>query len=181
MGTAEIPGTGFNPFRNIWTAFNGRGLLEASKTILAAPRFAFAVWLVSCAAMGLEILGYWCIKQAFSSPLDDYILMKNLPFVHFAIAVSIAALTRIIPYTFASLGVYEVSSTLMFRVFGQGYLTGATVSLLDSMLLNSVTLVLFVFTLFAGRCPSVIEIWRKFFAQSVEKLEPLASPESAGQ
>ncbi|MBI3694750.1 MAG: flippase-like domain-containing protein [Acidobacteria bacterium] len=178
LGAPVPPSFGFGPLRNVWTAFNGRGLLEATLAILRTPRFAFGVWLLSCAAMGLEIVGYWCMKQAFSSPLDDYVLMKNLPFLHFAIVIPIAALTRIIPYTFASLGVYELSSTLMFRVFGQGYLTGATVSLLDSLLLNSVTLILFVISLFASRCPSVLETWRKFFEQSVAR-DHLAAAEGS--
>ncbi|HUQ94049.1 MAG TPA: lysylphosphatidylglycerol synthase transmembrane domain-containing protein [Bryobacteraceae bacterium] len=179
MGTPQARAFGIGPVRNIWAAFNGPALLDASRVILQTPRFAFSLWLLSCAALGLEILAYWCIKQAFSSPMDDYVLMKNLPFIHFAIAVTVAALTRIIPYTFASLGVYELSSTLMFRVFGQGYLTGATVSLLDSMLLNSVTLLLFVAVLFARGCPSVLETWRKFFEQSVRRNQDLAAASSA--
>jgi len=166
MGSPESSSFAIGPLRGVWTAFNGRALVDATLASLRTPRFAFAIWLLSCAALGLEILGYWCIKQAFSSPMDDYVLMKNLPFAHFAVAVSVAALTRIIPYTFASLGVYELSSTMMFRVFGQGYLAGATVSLLDSLLLNSITLILFVVVLFASRCPSVLDTWRKFFNQS---------------
>jgi uncharacterized membrane protein YbhN (UPF0104 family) len=180
LGVPEARVLGLGPWRNLWAAFQGRALLDASLSLLRTPRFAAAVWLLSCAALGLEIAGYWCVKQAFSSPLDDYILMKNLPFAHFAIAIAVAALTRIIPYTFASLGVYELSSTLMFRVFGQGYLTGATVSLLDSLLLNGLTLVLFVFVLFASRCPSVLDTWRKFFDHSIERNRQPAEAAVAG-
>lgn len=165
LGGSQDADVGFGPFRNVWRAFQGRALLEATLASLRTPRFAFSIWLLSCSALAMEILAYWCVKQAFSSPMDDYVLMKNLPFVHFAVAIAVAALTRIIPYTFASLGLYELSSAMMFRVFGQGYLTGATVSFLDSLLLNGVTLILFVITLFAFRCPSLLDTWQKFFRQ----------------
>ena len=73
-----------------------------------------------------------------------------------------------LPYTFASVGIYEIVSVAMFRVFGiQNFLAGATVSLLDSLLINVLTLTGFVVVLWLGTCPSVLETWRAFFNRSL--------------
>ena len=152
----------------IWTVLYGRYVLNTIADLLRTPRSTVGIWLLSCLAVALEIAGLWCIKQAFSSPLDDYVLMKNLPLLHFAIVACVAGLAKIVPYTFASLGVYELVTVLMFRVFGEGYLGGTTVALLESMLLNGMTLVLFLLTMLLTRCPSVVETWTQFFQLSAE-------------
>ena len=133
---------------------------------METPGFMLSVLLLSVVALGIEILGYWCIKQAFSSPMDDYVLMRDLGFIQFVIVIAVANMTRVLPYTFASVGVYELVSVAMFRVFDEGYLAGATVSLLDSFLINGLSLVGFVIVLWLGRCPSALETWRAFFSQS---------------
>ena len=110
----------------------------------------------------MEIVGYWSIKQAFSSPLGDYVLMKDLSFVRFAVVVVVAGVTRIIPYTFASFGLYETVSVVMFWVMGEGFLVGTTVTILDSMIFNTLTLVFFVVAMRVASCPSVLETWSQF-------------------
>jgi hypothetical protein len=127
--------------------------------------------ILSVVALGVETLAYWGIKQAFSSPLDDYVLMKDLPFVHFAIAIAVAATTRVLPFTFASIGLYEIVSVAMFRVFDEGFLAGTTVALLDSLLINGISAVAFVTVLWLGRCPSAFETWRAFVQQSRAMVE----------
>jgi uncharacterized membrane protein YbhN (UPF0104 family) len=122
--------------------------------------------ILSLVALGVETLAYWCIKQAFSSPLDDYVLMKDLSFVHFAIAVAVAATTRVLPFTFASIGIYEIVCVAMFRVFDEGFLAGTTVALLDSLLINGISAFTFLIVLWMGRCPSAFETWRLFVEQS---------------
>jgi uncharacterized membrane protein YbhN (UPF0104 family) len=150
----------------VWAALNGRALAKAARQLLATPGFMLGVLLVSVAALGIEILGYWCIKQAFSSPLDDYVLIKDLGFIQFVIVIAVANMTRVLPYTFASVGVYELVSVVMFRVFDEGYLSGATVALLDSFLINGLSLIGFVIAVLLGHCPSAIETWQAFFTQS---------------
>ncbi|MCZ6484620.1 MAG: lysylphosphatidylglycerol synthase domain-containing protein [Acidobacteria bacterium] len=167
LGWSSQKTGGFNLFRNIWIAFNGKTLVRAIREMMQQPKFFIGLLLLSVVVLGLEILGYWCIKQAFSSPMDDYVLMKDLRFVHFAIVVSVANITRVIPFTFASIGVYEITSVFMFRVFGEGYLSGTTVTLLDSILINGLTLFFFALGLRSARYPSILETWRSFFARSL--------------
>ena len=159
----------------MWSAFNGRTLAKATRQLLETPGFMLSVLLLSVVALGVEILGYWCIKQAFSSPMDDYVLMKDLGFIQFVIVIAVANMARVLPYTFASVGVYEFVSVAMFRVFDEGYLTGATVSLLDSFLINGLSLVGFLAVLWLGHCPSVLETWRAFFSQSAAQSQVEAS------
>jgi len=132
--------------------------------------------LLSVVILFIEIIGYWSIKQAFSSPMDDYILMKDILFVHFVVVIAVANIARIIPYTFSSFGIFEIVSVFMFAVFGEGYLSGATVTLLDSFLINGLTFVFFLFALIINKCPSILETWRNFFSQSVARNEILQAP-----
>ena len=166
LGRTTPEGSRWNPVTHVWPALNGRAIGAAAKQLLARPSFMLGVWLLSVVALGVEILGYWCIKQAFSSPMDDYVLMKDLGFIEFGIVITVANMTRVLPYTFASVGIYEIVSVAMFRVFGEGYLSGATVSLLDSFLINGLSLLGFVILLWRGCSPSVLETWRAFFRQS---------------
>ena len=166
LGRADSDGGRFNLPAHIWSAFNGRALVSASGQLLRTPGFMLSLTLLSVVTLGLEIVGYWCLKQAFSSPMDDYVLMKDLGFVHFMIAIAVANIVRVLPYTFASVGVYELVSVAMFCVFDEGFLAGATVSLLDSVLLNGVTLIGFVMVLCLVKCPGVFDTWRAFFDQS---------------
>jgi uncharacterized membrane protein YbhN (UPF0104 family) len=138
------------------------------------PRMLFGLAVLSVVTLFIEIIGYWSIKQAFSSPMDDYILMKDLTFIHFAIVIAVANIARIIPYTFSSFGVYEIISVFMFHVFGEGYLSGTTVTILDSLLINSLTLVFFILALVVNKSPSILETWRNFFSQSVARSQNLA-------
>ena len=155
-----------NPFRHLWHAFNGRELMAALHELSATPGLLAGLTILSVVALGVETLAYWCIKQAFSSPLDDYILMKDLPFTHFAIAIAVAATTRVLPFTFASIGIYEIVSVAMFRVFGEGFLAGTSVALLDSLLINGISALTFFVVLWLGPCPSAFETWRAFVQQS---------------
>ena len=98
--------------------------------------------------------------------MDDYILMKDLTFIPFLIVMAVAALARVIPYTFSSFGIVELVMVVMFRVFDQGFLGGATVALLCSLLLNGITFLFFVLSMWVSRCPSILETWHMFFDQS---------------
>jgi hypothetical protein len=160
-----------NPFVHLWHAFNGRELMAALRDLSATPGLLAGLLIVSVMALGVETLAYWCIKQAFSSPLDDYVLMKDLPFAHFAIVIAVAATTRVLPFTFASVGIYEVVSVAMFRVFDEGFLAGTTVAMMDSLLLNGVSALTFVVVLWLGRCPSAFETWRAFVQRSQAAVE----------
>jgi uncharacterized membrane protein YbhN (UPF0104 family) len=82
------------------------------------------------------------------------------------IVVAVAALARVIPYTAAGFGVVELVMVVMFRAFGQGFLGGTTVALLCALLLNGLTFLFFVMTLWIGRCPSILETWHTFFDRS---------------
>ncbi len=167
----------FNVLAHTWSALNGKALVEATKELSRKPGFFIGISVVSVATLLIEIAGYWSIKQAFSSPMDDYVLMKDLRFIQFMIVIAVANIARIVPYTFASVGVYEIVSVAMFRVFDQGFLAGTTVTLLDSLLLNGLTLIFFVITLGLGKYPSVFETWRVFLDQSRERHRAKA-PES---
>lgn len=157
----------FNLAARIWDAFNGKDLIQAFRELKGNMRFMLGLCVLSVLTLGIEILGYWYIKQAFSSPLDDYVLMKDMTFVHFAIAIAVANIARIIPFTFASFGIYEIVSVFMFRIFGEGYLSATTVTLLDSFLINGLTLVIFGLTLIISKNPSIFEVWRNFVNRSV--------------
>jgi Lysylphosphatidylglycerol synthase TM region len=162
--------------RNIWGAFRGDTLTQATRELLHTPSFFLGVLLLSLLTFGLEIFAFWSIKQAFSSPMDDYILMKDLTFVPFMIAVSVAGLARVIPYTFASFGIVEFVLVIMFRVFGQGFLGGTTVALLCSLLINGMTFFLFLFSIWISKCPSILETWHTFFDQSAARSQAGALP-----
>lgn len=166
------------PLENLWHAFGGSTLRLAVKELLETPKLFFGLLATSLIAFGLEVWGYWCIKQAFSSPMDDYILMKDLTFINFLVAVSIASLARVIPYTVASFGIYEFATVTMFRVFGMGFLGGTTVALLESLLMNIMTCLFFVLALWLAKCPSILETWRSFFAQSLARSESEGSTAS---
>ena len=159
----------FKFIKNIWGAFRGDTLTEATRELLHTPSFFLGVMLLSIVTFGLEIFAFWSIKQAFSSPMDDYILMKDLTFVPFMITISVAGLARVIPYTFASFGVVELVMVIMFRIFGQGFLSGATTALLCALLLNGTTFVLFLMSVWLGKCPSILETWHLFFDQSAAR------------
>ena len=159
----------FKFIRNIWGAFRGNTLQQATRELLCTPSVFLGLMLLSVVAFGLEIVAFWNIKQAFSSPLDDYILMKDLMFVPFMIIVSVAGLARVIPYTFAGFGIVELVMVIMFRIFDQGFLGGTTVALLCALLLNGMTFVLFVMSVWFARCPSILETWHMFFDQSLAR------------
>ncbi len=166
----------FAVLRNIWSAFGGDTLQEATRQLLHTPSFFLGILLLSMVTLGLEIFGFWSIKQAFSSPMDDYILMKDLTFIPFMIAMSVAALARVIPYTFASFGIVEFVMVIMFRIFDQGFLGGATVALLCSLLVNGVTFLFFVMSMWVSRCPSILETWHTFFDQSAARRQGATLP-----
>lgn len=153
-------------FGRLWAAFGGTAVVRASQELVERPAFFVSVLLLSLATFALEVAALWSIKQAFSSPMDDYILMKDLTMVPFMVVVSVAALARVVPHTFAGFGVVELVMVVMFRVFGQGFLGGTTVALLCGALLNGVTFVFFTMALWLSRCPSVLEIWQQFFMRS---------------
>jgi len=169
LGRGSESGGRFNFFRHIWTAYGGRTLTEAIGKMLETPRFFVGILLLSVVTFGLEVFAFWNIKQAFSSPMDDYILMKDLTFIPFMIAVAVAGLARVIPYTFAGFGIVEFVLVAMFRVFDQGFLGGTTVALLCSLLINGMTFLFFMVSVWLTRCPSVLETWHVFFQQSVER------------
>jgi uncharacterized membrane protein YbhN (UPF0104 family) len=175
LGRSAVRGSWWNLFAYLWEALNGQALAQGLRQLTGKPSFLLSITSLSVLALGVEILGYWCIKQAFSSPMDDYVLMKDLGFVQFVIVIAVANMARVLPYTFGSVGVYEIVSVAMFRVFDEGYLAGATVSLLDSMLINGLSLAAFVLVLWFGRCPSVIETWREFFRRSTGPTEATTS------
>ena len=125
LGWSSSKAKGWNVFARLWQAFQGRELLDALKRISPKPGLMVGLLLLSGSAVFFEIVGYWSIKQAFSSPLDDYVLMSDLSFVRFGIVIVVAGVTRIIPYTFASFGLYETVSIVMFWVLGEGFLAGA--------------------------------------------------------
>jgi uncharacterized membrane protein YbhN (UPF0104 family) len=160
----------YNLPARIWDAFSGKEFIKAGKEIGQDPKLLAGMTLLSALTLVIEIVGYWCIKQAFSSPMDDYILMKDLTFVHFAIVIAVANIARIIPYTFASFGVYEIVSVFMFRIFGEGYLSATTVTLLDSLLINSLTFVLFLLAAHLYKTPSILETWRNFVDMSAARI-----------
>jgi hypothetical protein len=160
----------YNLPARIWDAFNGKALFQAVKEIRQDPKLLASLTMLSTLTLAIEIVGYWCIKQAFSSPMDDYILMKDLAFVHFAIVIAVANIARIIPYTFASFGVYELISVFMFRIFGEGYLSATTVTLLDSFLINTLTFVFFVLAAYLYKTPSILETWRNFVDMSATRI-----------
>lgn len=160
----------YNLPARIWDAFNGKALVQAVKEIRQDPKLLAGLTMLSTLTLAIEIVGYWCIKQAFSSPMDDYILMKDLAFVHFAIVIAVANIARIIPYTFASFGVYELISVFMFRIFGEGYLSATTVTLLDSLLINTLTFVFFVVAAYLYKTPSILETWRNFVDMSAARI-----------
>lgn len=166
LGWSSVESSRWNPLRHVWAAFNGRALVQALGKLLANPGFLLGVLLLSVIAMTMEALGYWYIKQAFSSPLEDLVLMKDFPFAQFSIVVGVAGITRIIPYTFASFGVYELVSVVMYWVFEQGFLSGTTVTLLESLLINTLTFVFFIVAMRVSPCPSILETWRMFFRRS---------------
>jgi hypothetical protein len=159
----------FKFVRNVWAAYRGDALVKVTGAMLRTPGLFFGLLTLSIAAFGLEIFSFWSIKQAFSSPMDDYILMKDLTFVPFMIVMSVAGLARVIPYTVASAGIAELVMVMMFRIFGQGFLGGATTALLSSLLLNGMTFIFFLNSLWLARCPSVLEVWHQFFARSAAR------------
>jgi hypothetical protein len=173
----DAQATGSFPLlKNVWYAYGGTTFVKAISELLRAPSLFLGVLLLSIVAFALEIFAFWNIKQAFSSPMDDYVLMKDLPFVPFMIAVSVAGLARVVPYTFASFGIVELVLVMMFRVFDQGFLSGATTALLCTVLINGTTFVLFVTAVVLARCPSILEVWHLFFSHSLNKLPVAAQP-----
>jgi hypothetical protein len=57
----------------------------------------------------------------------------------------------------------------MFRIFDQGFLSGTTTALLCGLLLNGMTFVCFIASLWLARCPSILDVWQQFFAQSAAR------------
>jgi hypothetical protein len=161
---------------NVWAAYRGTTLVAAVRDLLRTPGFFLGALLLSIVAFGLEVFAFWSMKQAFSSPMDDYILMKGLPFISFLIAVSVAGLARVIPYTFASFGIVELVLVMMFRVFDEGFLSGTTTALLCALLINGMTFVLFLMAMVLARCPSILEVWHLFFEHSVVQNRASALP-----
>jgi hypothetical protein len=172
---SELKGR-FKFIRNIWGAFRGDTLKMATSELLHTPSFFLGVMLLSITAFGLEVFAFWSIKQAYSSPMDDYILIKDLTFVPFMIAISAAGLARVIPYTFASFGIVEFVMVIMFRIFDQGFLGGTTVALLCCMLINGMTFVMFIMGIWLSKCPSILETWHMFFDQSAARSQAGSLP-----
>lgn len=166
----------FTFITNIWRAFHGETLKHATRAMLHTPSFFLGMMGLSLLALWLEVFAFWSIKQAFSSPLDDYILMKGLTFGPFLITMAVAGLARVIPYTFASFGIVELLMVVMFRVFGEGFLAGTTVALLCALLINGMTCVLFFLSVWSARCPSVLETWHLFFDQSAARSQASTLP-----
>jgi uncharacterized membrane protein YbhN (UPF0104 family) len=160
---------GAGAIRGIWTAFRGDALARATRGLLRTPGFFVGVLVLSLVAFGLEVIAFWNVKQAFSAPLDDYVLMKDLPFVPFMVVAAVAGLARVIPYTFAGFGIVEIVMVVMFRAFGEGFLGGTTVALLTAALINGMTFVFFLLAAAVSRYPSVLEVWHLFFAHSVNR------------
>jgi uncharacterized membrane protein YbhN (UPF0104 family) len=166
----------FKFIRNIWGAFRGDTLKEATRQLLHTPSYFLGILLLSVVTFGLEIFAFWSIKQAFSSPMDDHVLMKDLTIIPFMIAISAASLARVIPYTFAGLGIVELVMVVMFRIFDQGFQGGTTVAILCSLLINGMTFFFFLITFWIAKCPSILETWHLFFNQSAARSQSAALP-----
>jgi hypothetical protein len=162
-------------FGDIRGTFRRDAVTRATADLLRTPGFFLGVLLLSLVTFGLEVLAFWNIKQAFSAPLDDYVLMKDLPLVPFTVVVAVAGLARVIPYTFAGFGIIELVTVVMFRAFGEGFLGGTTVALLSALLINGTAFLLFLLAMAIGRCPSVLEVWHLFFDRSVARARLTAS------
>ncbi len=169
LGRAGGERTRFGPFGHIWRAFRGDTLAAETRTLWRSPGFFLSLLVLSLVTFGCEVIAFWNIKQAFSSPMDDYVLMKDLAAVPFTVIIAVAALARVIPYTVAGFGVVELVMVVMFRVFGEGYLGGTTVAVLCAVLLNGVTFLLFLMAVWLNRCPSILDTWQAFFDQSVAR------------
>lgn len=176
LGQSGIGSRGLGPVSYVWRAFRGDLLAAETRTLLRTPGFFLAVFLLSLATFACEVLAFWNIKQAFSSPMDDYVLMKDFGAVPFTIVITVAALARVIPYTVAGFGVVELVMVVMFRVFGEGYLSGTTVAVLCALLLNSVTFLLFLLASWLNRCPSMLDTWQTFFDQSAARAHQETAP-----
>jgi len=169
LGWGGGEGSGGGPLAGLWRAFSGPEVTASLSRLAASPGLLLGMGLLSVGTVFVDVLGFWSLKQAFSSPLDAYVIMKDLPFLRFTAVIAVASVTRIIPYTFAGLGIYELVTVILFRVHGEGYLSGATVALLDSALLNVLTLVFFVVATVALRTPSVLETWQMFYRDSLAR------------
>ena len=124
LGVSGSEGGRFNLLAHLWSVFNGRALVSASRQLVETPGFMIGLSLLSVLTLELEVAGYWCLKQAFSSAMDDYWLMRGFGFVPFMVVIAVANIARVLPYTFASVGIYEIVSVAMFRVFGIQELPG---------------------------------------------------------
>lgn len=157
-------GTG-EPFpRALWKALHGQRVIADVREMAQETSAFVGLVALSAGALTLEIAGLYLLKQSFST--REFHLLADLPLSGLIMAVAVANLARVVPFTPGGAGFYELSMVAVFLAYGQDATAATTVAVLDGLVTNLVALALFVPTLAGRHGAGVLDAWRGFFRLS---------------
>ena len=115
----------------LWDAVNGKRIVQAMREMSSAPSSSLGLVGLSAAALGFELAGLYLLKQGFST--REFLLLKDLPLSGLVMAIAVASLARIVPFTPGGMGFYELSMVAVFLAYGEDVTAGTTVAVLDGL------------------------------------------------
>jgi len=159
-----------------------RRAFHALREIGKDPRLVSKLYMISLGAMALEMLGLILLKNALSTGdigygEGEYFLLEEMPFAAYFLAISVASLARIIPFTPGGMGIYELSLVTVFGAFEAEATQAAATAMVDGFVTNAIMLVGFFLAVRRGNTPSILGSWGGFYRQSGKRLlrEPIVA------
>ncbi len=148
---------------------------KALRTIGSDAGLATRLYLISLGAIGLELLGLFFLKSALSigdmGDGSEYIMLDGVPFVGLVVALAVASLARIIPFTPGGMGVFELSMALTLTLFGADGTQAVATAMFDGFITNVILLFGLLFAVRSGGMPGILESWKAYFRHSVARVE----------
>lgn len=162
-------GKGFFASLGIGKVFN------ALRVIGKDPALTTRLFLVSVGALTLELIGLLLLKNALCSGNigdgEEFLLLADIPVAAYVVALAVASLARIIPFTPGGMGIFEMSMVTVLGFFGADNVEAAACAMLDGFVTNVILVTACYLSVRSGTVPSIMSSWRSFFRQSAHRLE----------
>lgn len=147
-----------------------RTVSKATAAIFKTPSFAIKVLAVSVLALLVELLAITFMKRAFSSIPMELMLGQGVPMGGYFIALAVANLARVVPFTPGGMGVFEVSFVTTLSFFGAAPVEVAPIIMADGFFTNIIILAGMIIAIRKSDMPTVLGSWRAYFSTSARRI-----------
>lgn len=152
------------------------GVAKAFQAFRAIGRdagLATRLYLMSLGAITLELLGLFFLKNALSignmGDGNEYLMLEGVPFAGLVVALAVASLARIIPFTPGGMGVFELSMAVTLTFYGASDTQAVATAMFDGFITNVVLILGMLLAVRAGGMPGILEAWKAYFHHSMAR------------